>query len=567
MFKQKTKKNIAVALAFIFAASGLWLAFPQKSFVFAAGPVLIVGDTSPTGIANAANLGVIAGATSDTAVNTTITVNKESWLDSLGWMMANVVIDQFGDAIVDWIRNGFEGGPMFLSDPEGFFRDTANQASGAIISKFNAEWLCDPLGKLKIDLNFLFPGTDRVRYECTFNDITANFKNIAGREDLDDWVDFNVSVGQENIVRNFSSDYRNGGFLMWLTTADWKNNDMGRTLQVVDDAFIAASAKISMGSFQLELGQGFFGMKKCLEYREAYDLEGKKIKGDCVKEITTSPGQLVQDQLKQVGGKDLSRLEVADEINEIIGALATTMMGWLLTGGNDGGGVLGYDKNADYSGSNRDHYGELSKSQQIISKKSNISSQIQNIKSNEERYSNSLENYADALYGAKEKLEIVLTKLKCIKATSTWVISDDTDCDGMDESIKKITVSGDKYETSAIDKTINDITSDISKTEDQISSVDGKISTFTGKYGDNATSTSVQALELFDEFESEVNKAGSLGKITSITNEYCYSYNKDNKTGEICGLFGDKSSSDSMAVHVSSEINPVIQDSARSEER
>jgi len=559
MFKQKTKKNIAAALAFIFVASNLWLAFPQKAFGV---PVLIVGDTSPTGIANAVNLGVIAGATSATAVNTTITTSKESWLDSLGWMMANVVIDQFGDAIVDWIRNGFEGGPMFLSDPEGFFRDTANQASGAIISKFNAEWLCDPLGKLKIDLNFLFPGTDRVRYECTFNDITANFKNIAGREDLDDWVDFNVSVGQENIVRNFSSDYRNGGFLMWLTTADWKNNDMGRTLQVVDDAFIAASAKISMGSFQLELGQGFFGMKKCLEYREAYDLEGKKIKGDCVKEITTSPGQLVQDQLKQVGGKDLSRLEVADEINEIIGALATTMMGWLLTGGNDGGGVLGYDKNADYSGSNRDHYGELSKSQQIISKKSNISSQIQNIKSNEERYSNSLENYADALYGAKEKLEIVLTKLKCIKATSTWVISDDTDCDGMDESIKKITVSGDKYETSAIDKTINDITSDISKTEDQISSVDGKISTFTGKYGDNATSTSVQALELFDEFESEVNKAGSLGKITSITNEYCYSYNKDNKTGEICGLFGDKSSSDSMAVHVSSEINPVIQDSA-----
>jgi len=833
MFKQKTKKNIAVALAFIFAASNLWAAFPQKAFGV---PVLIVGDTSPTGILNAANLGVIAGATSATAVNTTITTSKESWLDSLGWMMANVVIDQFGDAIVDWIRNGFEGSPMFLSDPEGFFRETANQASGAIISKFNAEWLCSPLGKLKIDLNFLFPGTDRVKYGCTFNDITGNFRDIAGRTDLDDWVDFNVSVAENDIVKNFSSDYRNGGFLMWLTTADWKNNDvgatlrvvddafiaasakislgafqldlgqgffgvkkclaydaqkncvkeittspgqlvqdqlklvagkdlsrlevadeineiigalattmmgwlltggnegegvmgydinayysgtsrdhfgtlsrsqqinqtkfdlaaqiqdiennekqfsnylenyagdlygakekleivlaklkcikatstkivyddtdcdnmdesikkitvsgdkhgtstidktldditsditktedqinsvngkisiffgqygekatstsvqalklfdefesgvmfatMGRTLQVVDDAFIAASAKISMGSFQLELGQGFFGMKKCLEYREAYDLEGKKIKGDCVKEITTSPGQLVQDQLKQVGGKDLSRLEVADEINEIIGALATTMMGWLLTGGNDGGGVLGYDKNADYSGSNRDHYGELSKSQQIISKKSNISSQIQNIKSNEERYSNSLENYADALYGAKEKLEIVLTKLKCIKATSTWVISDDTDCDGMDESIKKITVSGDKYETSAIDKTINDITSDISKTEDQISSVDGKISTFTGKYGDNATSTSVQALELFDEFESEVNKAGSLGKITSITNEYCYSYNKDNKTGEICGLFGDKSSSDSMAVHVSSEINPVIQDSA-----
>ena len=108
----------------------------------------------------------------------------------------------------------------------------------------------------------------------------------------------------------------------------------------------------------------------------------------------------------------------------------------------------------------------------------------------------------------------------------------------------------------------DDITSDISKTESKISDIDGKISSFTGKYGDNATSTSAQALELFDEFETNVNNAGSLGKITSIISEYCYSYNKDNKTGKICGLFGEKSASDSMAVYISSESNPATQDSA-----
>ena len=56
--------------------------------------------------------------------------------------------------------------------------------------------------------------------------------------------------------------------------------------------------------------------------------------------------------------------------------------------------------------------------------------------------------------------------------------------------------------------------------------------------------------------------AGSLGKITSIISEYCYSYNKDNKTGKICGLFGEKSDSASMAVYISSESNPATQDSA-----
>ena len=267
---------------------------------------------------------------------------------------------------------------------------------------------------------------------------------------------------------------------------------------------------------------------------------------------------MVQDQLKNVGGKDFSRLQIADEIDEIIGALVTTMIGWMLTDGNNDGGVLGYDSGADYSGSNRDHYGELSKSQQTTTKKTKHIRQIVNIKSNEEKYNGSLENYAEALYGAKEKLGIILAKLKCIKATSTSDASDNADCDGADEDIKNISLS-------AMDKTESDITSDISKTESQISSVDSKISSFTGKYGDNATSTSAQVLELFDEFEDSVMNASSLGKITSIVSEYCYSYNKDNKTGEICGLFGEKSASDSMAVYISSEkirrrkIAPAIQ--------
>ena len=81
---------------------------------------------------------------------------KEYVLDGLAWTMANVIIDQFGDALVDWIRNGFDGSPMFLSDPEGFFRDTANQLSGAIIDDLDMEWLCDPLGKLRLNIDFFF---------------------------------------------------------------------------------------------------------------------------------------------------------------------------------------------------------------------------------------------------------------------------------------------------------------------------------------------------------------------------------------------------------------------------
>ena len=88
-----------------------------------------------------------------------------------------------------------------------------------------------------------------------------------------------------------------------------------------------------------------------------------------LKRVDTTPGQLVQDQLKNVGGKDFSRLQVADEINEIIRRWRPPWWAGCSHGGNDSGGVLGYDKNADYSGSNRDHFGALKDSQTITKKK------------------------------------------------------------------------------------------------------------------------------------------------------------------------------------------------------
>ena len=46
---------------------------------------------------------------------------KEYVLDPMFWTMANVIIDRFADSLVTWIKSGFQGSPMFLSDPEGFF--------------------------------------------------------------------------------------------------------------------------------------------------------------------------------------------------------------------------------------------------------------------------------------------------------------------------------------------------------------------------------------------------------------------------------------------------------------
>ncbi|RJQ32908.1 hypothetical protein C4572_00350 [Candidatus Parcubacteria bacterium] len=497
---------------------------------------------------------------------------KEYIFDPIAWTAANVIIDKFGDAMVDWIRSGFQGSPMFLSDPEGFFKDTANDFSGALIDALDMEWLCQPLGKLNINLDFFFPGTDRTKYECTFNDVADNFENIANRDDLSDWISLNVDTHKQNIVRVFGRDYRNGGLLMWLNSSNKKNNDLGRTLQVASDAYMGVSMRVGNEKFGLGLNQGFFGVKKCVEWRDntnnvnqdllnpspsgsfSYDAGNLASERKCVKYETKSPGQLVQDQLKSVGGKDLSRLQIADEINEIIGALASTMIGWLLTGGNDGEGVTGYDKDADYSGSNRDHYGNLTKGQQVLKKKTNISEQIQDIKSNEQQYSKSLSNYAESLYDAKDGLEKILDKLECIYATST----NDTayDYENCDDDIEEVGKN-----LSVLDKDGDALQSDISSVSSAVSGIDNRIGTFHATYGENATSTSEQVVDLFDEFQNNVMNAEGLAKIKGIIQEYCYSFNKNNKTGKICGLFADKYG-EGMEIHLSAENNPVLTDNS-----
>ena len=478
---------------------------------------------------------------------------KEYVLDPLFWTMANVVIDQFGDAIVDWIRNGFEGSPMFLSDPEGFFRDTANQASGAIIDDLNMEWLCDPLGKLRINLDFFFPGTDRAKYKCTFNDIAGNFKNIAGRKDLSDWVDVNVNVHQQNIVRLYGSDYRHGGFLMWMTTAGWKNNDLGRTIQLADNAYAAASARVSLGRFTLFNNGGFFGVKKCVERAEAYNLDGTiSKKGDCLKYIDTTPGQLVQDQLNQASNSDLKRLQIADEVDEIIGALATTMVGWMLTGGNDGGGVLAYDKDADYSASNRDHMGALSDSQTLTKKKTDISSQVVIIKSGNDSYNNAIKNYMGVSGDSENNTGIVLAKLKCIRATSTndvGNIYDDSACLGASEEIKNVKLTLGQ---------IAEITVDINKIESDVGQGG------TNENNEDEIAVSARTAELLDEFENKIMMTTNLEDVDVIISEYCYSYNETTKTGTVCGLYIDRYGNTKQETHTthSEEEASVINEEA-----
>ena len=80
---------------------------------------------------------------------------------------------------------------------------------------------------------------------------------------------------------------------------------------------------------------------------------------------------------------------------------------------------------------------------------------------------------------------------------------------------------------------VAEISVDINKIESRISQEN------VGEYGDNATSTSARTLELFGEFENKAMMAATLEDMDVVISEYCYSYDENEKTGTICGLYTD----------------------------
>ncbi|MEK7558438.1 MAG: hypothetical protein AAB507_01265, partial [Patescibacteria group bacterium] len=66
-------------------------------------------------------------ATPVTAKATSLLEFKEDCLDGIAYMVAKIILRQMTQSIITWINTGFEGDPLFLTNPEQYFGNIANQ--------------------------------------------------------------------------------------------------------------------------------------------------------------------------------------------------------------------------------------------------------------------------------------------------------------------------------------------------------------------------------------------------------------------------------------------------------
>lgn len=221
-----------------------------------------------------------------------------SW-DKLAWGLANMAIHKITKDIVGWIQTGGRNGkPLFITNWEDFLKGVANEASGIFIDELKLTEICRPFKpRLQLLLESGSGGTYRQRAQCTIQDVTRN-------------------------VENFYKDFKQGGgWERWFEiTMVPQNNFYGAYYMALEEKLLRESLTVEAKKSEALAGGGFLGEETCVRL--------DPITEKCTKFSILTPGKTIERQLNDVlappsGEK---RLEVADEIDEIISAAFTRLL-------------------------------------------------------------------------------------------------------------------------------------------------------------------------------------------------------------------------------------------------
>lgn len=317
-------------------------------------PAGVGAQVMTTDVKNTAQTTVVAGKTASSLIvqgkqlvkDTILVANSyaDKWKEWVGDPMVNYIakttLRAISQSVVNWINNDFEGSPSFLTNPEGFLGGIANKVIGKTISEIDPLW-CEPFRfnlKLAFGLSYGFRGAEE-EIGCTLTDVIAN-----------------VQGAYDSFVSG-TSNFQNGGWQNWISiTGNQQNNAYGAYLTTVnklDASIVTASGKeIKL----LDWGGGFKSWRKCARYTEEgpalpdgsfsprpdgvagpLTASGDFTPRECAEYgPVETPGSFISSQLSKATGTDLDALGVADEINEIVAALANLMIRKVMTAGLGG---------------------------------------------------------------------------------------------------------------------------------------------------------------------------------------------------------------------------------------
>jgi hypothetical protein len=230
---------------------------------------------------------------------------KEFTLDGIAWYLVNLALSEMIQSTTRWVNSGFQGSPAFVTDLNGYLLDLGDRAAGDFIWGSDLGFLCSPFRlNIQLALEIQYNASQRFETQCRLSQVVDNMDAF------------------------FGGDFLAGGWDGWYQVATVpQNNPYGAMLDA--QAGLSASIQNTRGQAitMAGWGDGFLSRQKCDD-----PVMGPRT---CK---TITPGSVIQEQLNGVLKIPAGRLTVADEINELFGALLGQLVSNALSGA---GGLLG----------------------------------------------------------------------------------------------------------------------------------------------------------------------------------------------------------------------------------
>ena len=325
-----TKRQIIgslLSLLFIVGTFGMTPANVHAQAASAASAVTGVVVTDP---GHTAVTSYISGIKTEELTITSI-------LNGLVWAAAGAVIQGMTRSLVNWINSGFEGSPAFAQDIDTELRmwtdgivDRFIEVAFTEISQEIQQGLSSIEGNLNLPFRVEILNDARVSY---YRRSSSNYFHERTRPTLGQY--------SSNPAAFLQGDFDQGGWQAWFAVLQRPNNPYGYSQLVRQEIDARVAAGERERETEILIGDGFLGFRRC-SGASGSGSTGSGTTGTTASGGTanlsssnkqsspgctiSTPGSLARDAAPETFRVAFDRLNLADSINEIVGALVSQLV-------------------------------------------------------------------------------------------------------------------------------------------------------------------------------------------------------------------------------------------------
>jgi hypothetical protein len=242
-------------------------------------------------------------------------------LDGIAYAAAKTLLQQVSSKTLTWINKGLGGNPTYVQDITSQLQSVRDEKLQSYLNTAQ-------------NSNSIFGNALRSTITQQTTGITDGYLNKV------------MNTPEARQYDAFQKDFSSGG---WGALLNMNNNPIGATFNSAEKLQKAIDTNQEALTNEVQRNDGFLDMRTCVEYESANtphswedadpdpttttNTNPTGTARKCLRYKTVTPGSLISSQAQEILGSPTRQLELADSINEILGAVFDQILNGLMQDG------------------------------------------------------------------------------------------------------------------------------------------------------------------------------------------------------------------------------------------